>query len=371
MTRGRTVWLRVHRWTALGVGWLLAAVGTMGAVLVVAQPLDRSLHPQLFLAAASPGTDAPAVPLEAIRQRLTAEFGREVDLVIRPPREATDTLWVMVRGRWSGTVYLDPVTGVERGRRGDDEGFVNVLFRLHSSLLLKDTGKAILAWIALAYLALLSTGLVLWWPLRWPPARTTLRITLTSGLTPGLFSLHRTLGAVFGLMIAVSVASGAYMAWRPLNGFVTWLAGGTAVRPPTLDGDRSPGPAVPLDDLVARALAAVPGAPVGYVQVPAAADRPVRIRLRLPDDPHPNGLTSVWLHPRTGRVLRVDRWTALDPGARAVAVLYPLHTGVLGGPWLEAVVFVNGATLGTLGTTGLWLWWRRRRPRATAGVTPA
>lgn len=361
MVRLRSVWLRAHRWVALSVGWLLALVALAGSVLVVAQPLDRWAHPELFRAATpDSAAAAPTTPLEPIRRRLVAELGREAALTFRPPRESGETLWVLARGGWSGTIYVDPGSGREQGRRADDEGFVNVLFKLHSSLLLQDTGKAALAWIALAYLALLATGLALWWPRRWPPS---LRIELRRGLLRGVFDLHRTGGAVLGLFIAVSVASGAYMAWRPLGEFVNYLGGGKSLKPPAV-AKTVPGmplaPTPPLDELVALARARFQGAPVGYVQVPSQASRPIRIRLRLADDPHPNGLTSVWVDPRTGQQLRVDRWNELDTGAGAVAFVYPLHTGVLGGGWLEPVIFVNGLALGSLGFAGIWLWWRRR-----------
>lgn len=373
MPRLRPLWLRLHRWFALGIGWVLSLVGLMGAVLVVAQPLDRRAHPELFVAdvasAAAPG--AQPATFEAMRRQLIATFGRDTNLTFRPPREAGETLWVLVRGAWSGTVYLHPTTGAEQGRRGESEGFVNLLFKMHSSLLLQDTGKAILAWIALSYLLLLVTGLILWWPRRWPPS---LRIEWRKGLLRGMFDLHRTGGAVLGLLIAVSVATGAYMAYRPIGDWITAFAGAQSVKPPTLPkaavapagaaaaptGTAPP----PLDTLVQRAQAQFPGEPIGYVQVPGQVSRPVRVRLRLADDPHPNGLSSVWLHPRTGEVLRVDRWNRLDPGARAVAVIYPLHTGVIGGVWTEIVVFVNGAALGLLGISGIYLWWKRRRRAA-------
>jgi uncharacterized iron-regulated membrane protein len=41
-------------------------------------------------------------------------------------------------------------------------------------------------------------------------------------------------------------------------------------------------------------------------------------------------------------------------------VIYPLHTGVLGGPAHEAVTALLGLVLGGLGLSGVWLWWRRR-----------
>ena len=359
----RRLWLTVHRWVALSVGWVLALVALMGAILVVAQPLDRAAHPELFNAAAleqAPAADPAAASLDAIQRRLANEFGPAASFTFRPPRGPDDTLWVLVRGPWSGTVYLQPETGREQGRRAETEGFVNIAFKLHSSLMLQDIGKALLAWIALSYLFLLVTGLVLWWPRRWPPV---LRIEWRKGALRALFDLHRTGGALLGLVIAVSVASGAYMAWRPLGDLVSALAGSTPLKPPSL-GKRAKDAAdprpMPLDEIVARARSRFPGAPVGYVQVPARPDRPIRVRLRLADDPHPNGLTSVWLDPRSGEVLAVHRWNELDTGAKAVAYVYPLHIGELGGPAHEVLIFVCGITLFGLGASGLWLWWRRR-----------
>jgi uncharacterized iron-regulated membrane protein len=359
----RRLWLTVHRWVALGVGWVLALVALLGAVLVVAQPLDRAAHPELFRAAPlgqPSAVDASPASLESIQQRLANEFGAAASFTFRPPREHDDTLWVLVRGPWSGTVYLQPETGREQGRRAETEGFVNIVFKLHSSLMLQDIGKAMLAWIALSYLFLLVTGLVLWWLRRWPPV---LRIEWRKGALRALFDLHRTGGALLGLVITVSVASGAYMAWRPLGDLVSALAGSTPLKAPALSKrakDVADSRPMPLDEIVARARSRFPGAPVGYVQVPARPDRPIRVRLRLADDPHPNGLTSVWMDPRNGEVLAVHRWNELDTGAKAVAYVYPLHIGELGGPAQQVLIFISGITLAGLGGSGLWLWWRRR-----------
>jgi uncharacterized iron-regulated membrane protein len=357
----RRWWLRIHRWLALSVGWVLACVALMGALLVLVGPLDRYLHPELFRARS--GAAAASAALEPVRQRLLAEFGPATALGFRLPRAPGATLAVTVKAHWSGTVYVDPATGLEQGRRGETEGVRNLLFKLHSSLGLGDIGKATLASIALVYLLLLLTGVVLWWPRRWPPS---LKIELRKGALRGMFDLHRTGGTLLGLLIAVSVATGAYMAWRPLHGAVTTLAGERAVKPPKLpklDGGNHSAP--DLDAMLARARAALPGAPVSIATLPAHPDRPLRIRLIVPDDPHPNGLSSVWLDPRTGELLGTNRWNTLDPGARVVAIVYPLHTGELGGPVLEVLVLLNGLALATLGVTGVWLWWKRR-PRATA-----
>jgi len=354
----RRIWLKLHRWTALSLGWLLAFAALLGALLTVAKPLDEWMHPELFVQAdtAVPGAGAS---LEAVRQNLRQEFGTTTAYTFRPPREPNETMRVSVRGPWEGVVFFDS-SGRELGRRGEHEGFYNLLFELHSSLLLGDTGKAALTIAALAYVFMLVSGLVLWWPRRWPPS---FKVHWRSGWLRTAIDLHNFAGAVLGLAIAVSVASGAYMAWPPLRTFVTVLAGGQPVAPPAVPSAPEAKGAASLDLLVGKAQAIFPGAMVGYVQVPAQLSKPVRIRVKLEDDPHPNGLSSVWLHPRTGDVLGTHRWDQLDPGGRAVSVIYPLHTGALGGTILTVLVGLLGAALGGLGVTGLWLWWKRTAMR--------
>jgi uncharacterized iron-regulated membrane protein len=350
----RRLWLQAHRWLALTLGLPLAFVALLGAALTVAKPLDRWAHPELFRAA----PDAPSgeQTLESTRQSLLSQLGRGTTLTFRPPREAGDTLWVSVRGPWNGTVYIDPASGRELGRRGEHEGMYNLLFELHSSLLLEDTGKALLTILALVYLVMLASGLVLWWPRRWDTAW---RVELKRGPRRAVFDLHRVGGSLLGMLVAVSVASGAYMAWRPLSRAVTALTGTPSIQPPSVPAGEIV-ERMPLDAAVQRAQALFPGSVVGYVQLPAQANKPLRVRLKLPDDPHPNGLSSVWLHPASGQALAVHRWNELDAGARAYTVVYPLHTGELGGqPHVVLNALLGLLTAGFAGT-GLWLWWKRR-----------
>lgn len=348
----RRWWLRLHRWVGLSLGLLLALSGLTGAALTLARPLDERLHAGLYRVHPA----AQRAPLDAIHARLEAEFGPRAGFVFRPPREPDESLRVFVRGDWSGTLFIDPATGTELGRRGEHEGLLHLLFELHSALLVEDTGRAVLATTALVYLLMLLSGLVLWWPAKWRHAFT---VKTRSGVTRALFDVHRVGGALLGLVVLVSVASGLYMAWRPVSTWVSAAAGQGPLRPPSVVWLPDAPPAS-LDRAVEQARRVFPQGAVGYVQWPGRRAAPIRVRLRLPDDPHPNGLSSVWLHPASGQVLAVHRWTQLDPGARAYAWIYPLHIGHLGGAPHLGVTFLSGAALFGFGLTGLWLWWRRR-----------
>src|ERR1700761_759412 len=101
MRRLRDLWLSAHRWFALSLGWVLGMMGLTGALLVIAPPIDEQLHPQLFKVVthdASHFENRVTLPLEAIRIKLSAEFGKKASLSFLPPREADDSLSVLVRG---------------------------------------------------------------------------------------------------------------------------------------------------------------------------------------------------------------------------------------------------------------------------------
>ena len=347
--------MKAHTWLALSLGWLLAFNALLGALLTIGKPLDQWVNSHLFVQSAE-ALAQPLTPLDPLYKKLAAELGPKANLTFRPPREPDESLHVYVSGSWDGRVYFDN-TGRELGRRGEIEGFYNLIFELHSTVLLGDFGRALLAAVALTYVILLISGLVLWWPLRWPPS---LKVRLGRGVFPAVFDLHRTAGALLGLLIAVSVVTGAYMAWLPLRAAVSSLAGDTQVKAPPVPKDSIKPPRLPLDELVAIAQTRFPGAMVGYVQTPGGADKAVRVRFKVEDDHHPNGLSSVWLNPYTGAILSTYRWNELDTGARIITVIYPLHAGELGGVALTVVVGLLGLILAGLGGSGIWMWFKKR-----------
>lgn len=362
--RFRPTLFKVHRWLGLTAGLLLMLNALTGSLMLGARPLDRALNAQLFKVTPA----AQMAPLDTVHQALVAEFGSKASFTLRPQRVPGESLLVFVRSpAWEGQAYFDPHTAQRLGAREEHEGFANALFEFHSALLAGETGKAVLAFNVLTMLAMLVTGLLLWWPRRW---RGAFSIQLKGGLLRAMFDLHRVGGAVLGLWVMVCVATGAWMAWRPISQWVTQAAGQTQVVPPAVKPTTTPAAeearATSLDTMVARAEAALPGGIVGYVQVPARPSAPIRIRKKLEDDPHPNGLSSVWLHPKTGEVLRVDRWTSLDIGARSYAWVYPLHAGLLAGAFGVVATAAGGLLLFGFGLSGTWIWWKRRQMRRGA-----
>lgn len=359
----RRVLVAAHRWAGIALALPLMIAAITGAALVVARDIDRRLEPALFRVAPAERLH----PLDAIHTALQARFGQDSDFIYRLPRDPQESLTVYVRGPWEGQVYVDPGSGRWLGERGEHDGWFNLLFELHSTLLAGDAGRALLAAVALGAVLLLLSGAWLWWPTR----RHALRIRRRAGRAALLFDLHRVSGLLLAVLVGVVVVTGAYMAWRPLSQGVSAVAGASPVRPPAvtpLPGAARAGP----DLLLHNARAALPGGQVSFIQWPARPLTAVRVRMRLADEPHPNGISSVWLHPQTGEVLRVLGWREFDAGARAYQWIYPLHSGVLLGAANKLLLALAALALMFFVGSGLWLWLLRRPAtiNASASVSP-
>ena len=349
--RMRRLWLKAHRWLGLSFGVVLMVAALSGSVMLAVEPIDELINRDLTFP-----TDASNVSYGAVLENLEGFTKPNTDVTLRPPRDANESFQAFVRGDWRGTVYLHPSTGEILGRRGETEGFMGFLFALHSNLFAGEVGKAVLTMSVIAYLLMLASGIYLWWPKRWSRA---LSMRWTTGTHRALFDWHRVTGVLFGFVVLIALGSGAYMAWPPLARSVNLLVNDTHSAPPSISG--GPPTARTVEVAVQQAQTLFPTAMVGYVQIPTLPDRPIRVRLRLPDDPHPNGLTSVWLHPDNATPIRSDLWSELDLGTHAYAYIYPLHIGELWGtPW-TILVFITGGVLSAYAVTGFLLWVRRRR----------
>ena len=346
--------LALHRWLGLTLGLVLMSSGLSGALLVAARPLDGWVNAHLHEARGAP-LDPRA--LDAAVERLRGEFPG-AELVVRLPRSVGRTVQVDVRdAAWHGQVFLDPAAGTERGRRGEAEGFANALFEWHSALLTDGGGKALLACAGAAGLAVSLLGFVLWWP-RSGTWRNALNVRWGVNTTRTVLDLHRAGGALLGLAILVSLASGIYMAWRPLSGWLEDLSGSRTPPAPAVAAGTDGAPAE-VSRLMSAAETALPEGRLSIVVLPARNDRAVRVRKQLPDETHPNGLSSVWLDPRSAAVLGVTRWRDGGTGLEGYEYIYPLHIGAIGGTWHRILVALCGLALFALGASGVWIWWKR------------
>ena len=367
--RLRRLWLDVHLWLGVGLFLLLVPIGVSGALLVWHDPLDELLHPHRFAVSAEGAQLAPSAYLASSR----AAFGDQATVSqIRLPRAAGDP--VVVSARINGqtvapgsrpqslTAWLDPATGKVLDTANTRDEFVNVMHRLHGSLLITTPGlgRKIVGWMGWAMTLSSLTGLWLWWPrnnkvvrgLRWRRSPSTMN------------NLHHMFG--FWILVPLLVVSltGVYISFpntsRALFGVAEWQAGPRPPRPvppPPLSTQTTP-----IDVAVAAAAAQKPGLAVASVSLPTEGRNAAwRVQFAPVGDGDP---VTVQISDRDGRPQKARERDAGPGAASRPDTLSPLMRKIHDGqetPFIwQLLVFLTGVAPPLLGVTGTVMWLRRR-----------
>lgn len=358
-------WL--HRALGLTAGVVLVVSGLTGSALVFRQEIDTALNPHLLRVAPAAATFPLQLVLDEVRHRYPDAAPTRVRMPQR--RDGTYEFWLGVAPE--RYVYADPYRGTLLGTRRPREFLTGWLFLLHSHLLSGDLGEKAAGACALALVLLSTSGLVLWWPRRapWRGAWARWRASLTAAREAGAkrlaYDLHRAVGFYASALLLVAGLTGASLVFHEAFERAAYLLTGTtpAPLPAPLPAPSPLQPSLPLDTLLAIAERAQPGGIASYLYLPAGPRQAFRVRKRLPGEAHPNGKSFVHVEPATGRVLAVEDGARAPRGARLYSLLYPLHTGVLGGPGTRVLAVATGLSLSVVAFTGVLMWWRRRKGR--------
>jgi len=375
----RRRWLWVHRYLGLAAGGVFVLLGLTGSLLVFYLELDGLLNPQIAVSRPASAPSADTI-FRAIRAHHPERDGPwRIELPLAPDRPAMARYYnppeTAGRGFAPLMLTLDPETLVETSRRFWGDYAATWLYNLHYTLLLGDTGKALVGWSGVALLVSLASGLVLWWPSR---ARlgAALRPQLRTGRVRFTYDLH-VLSGLYGLAVSLALAlTGAVLALpdmaRPLVSALSPLT--PAYAPP--DGLLAPGAAaLSLDDAVAIARQQFPDGEVRWIETPGKAGRPISVRLYRPGEPGRRfPRNQVWIDPGTGAILAVRDATRDSPGDRFIDWMHPLHNGEAFGLPGRVLALAGGLLLPLLFATG-WLRWRHkvaaRNARPNQGNGPA
>ena len=365
-----------HLWLGLTSGLIVFVVGLTGALYV--------FEPELKRLYAGPGrlspSSAPALPASELARRAHTALMRSVDNLPAPVSRwlvlsAAPDRAVVYNAFWEHPpawyeVYVDPYRGAVLAVHDQRWDLLNIVLRLHRSLLLpEELGRWIVGVAVLISVVMLLTGLVLWFPRRLHDLaepgglRQRLTIRFRGRFARVNYDLHRVFG-FYGLALALIVAlTGLVWSFRWMDRAVYWVAtgGGRSVEPPAAKS-KAPAPGAAAVDPADRVLTAVqrefPGAARYEVIFPSAADG----TLQVCANPEANTyyrIECVWFDRYTGEPRRAERYADKNAGELMRALNYDIHVGqILGLPGRVLACAVS-LVVASLPITGTLLWWRR------------
>lgn len=367
---GRIFARRVHLWLGFSLGLLFALLGLTGSALVFYTPIDAALHPAIWAErnVHQSGEDPTAF------DRVLAEGG-----VRYHDPQGKWTLEVTEAGRTIPARYYPTPDG--RGERRmvwfsadgsrilRDERWGSYLmswiYELHMQLLVGKSGRRIVGWSGAAILLLLVSGMVVWWPrgslrkaLAFKRDAVPIRRARDLHKLGGLWSIAASLILVTtGVLLALPEITHAAFHPAPLHV-------PSAKVLPANERDLSMAVALAL----AAAHRAIPDGNATFVDVPNSRDEPIRVRLRVPDDPqHRFAGSYVFVVQGSAQALAVHDMRRV-PGGGVASWVRVLHDGSLGGSTTRVLTVLFGLAPSLLLATGFL---HRRRRRTSLGAALA
>jgi len=359
----RIVARRVHLWLGLSLGLLFVVSGLTGSILAFYPELDRALVPALRAVPAGSHPSSWQAVYDALRRdhpdrpgawRIeVTPAGGPIPVRYYRPVETADRDFAPLM------LWLDPrdLHTVRAGFWGEYP--TSWVYALHWQLLAGRTGETVMGLAGIALAFLLLTGLVAWWP-RPGQWRRALYLKPRAAPVRRLYDLHKLIGLAGAPLLLVVVVTGVLLAFPDqLRPALARL--GPLFHAPVLVTLPRPGPPVPLDRLVARAIGRFPDGVPAWIETPATPDGAVRINLARPAEPSRRfPRTNVWLDPWTGAILAVRDGENERGGDILLNWLHPLHGGEALGMAGRILVLLSGLMATGLAATG-WLRWASRR----------
>lgn len=390
MAAARQTLVRLHRWAGLLIAVFLFIAGLSGAIIAWDHELDGWLNPEFF---ARPQASAACLRSGAeLAGQLQQAHPDLLPWYVSVASEPGASNVMFVQQLQPGQpptvlqVALDPCSGELVGRRewgvfaADRLHLMPFIYRLHYSLHLPavggfETGILLLGGVAIVWL--IDSVVALWLAIpklsQW---RKSLMFRWRQGTYKLVFDVHRSGGVwIWGLLVLLAFSSVSMNLREQLVlPVVNALAPVTPIRAEHRAAPPAAGRArLPLSAVVglARSQAARLGwqLPVGgvfYMQ----AQQVYKVGFFEAGGEHgagPFGNDYLYLDAFSGELLDIEAAAEGSAGDLFMRLQFPLHSGrILGLPG-RIVISLTGLLVAVLSLSGIWIWYRKRRARLSAG----
>lgn len=376
----RKLWLNVHLYLALTVGFFFALLGLTGAFNVFHWELEEIGLPRPKMQEEA----ATKLLLNAIMTRLYEAYPRRKgSWRLFMPGYEHDYLWAIYTTpeKTSGELFaphriiIDPISAKFVAENYWGRTVWSLIYEIHASLLSGRMGAEIgqigfktVSFLGLFLLILGASGLYLWWP-RSRQFFKAMRFKRGASSTRFCFDLHRVAGIYAWVVLMILALTGFSFGWKHYLEPVVHLFSPTRVEhfedPEGLISRRTPGARrLAVEEAVAIADRIFPNAELRWISTPDGAEGVYAIEKRQAGEANRRRPRSkVWLNQYTGEVLAVEDPRGFTAGDTFFNLMWPLHNGeFLGLPSRVMWSFVGFIPM-ILYVTGTLLWLKKRRAR--------
>ena len=381
----KDIWLVLHRWFGIITALFLLIAALTGCLLTVRSSLDRWVNHDLF--AYTGAADSRLEPIEAVARYEAANPDVQVTVFpLNPEPEENIAIGVAPKPGAADIendeVFLDPASGDVVGARSTEAGLsgrqiVPLVLEFHYNLLSGDTGRLFMGFIAFGWFVSGIIGLYLTLPRKapffrnWAPAWT---YSPKRSFARQMLDLHRSSALwLFLFLIFLAFTSVALNFFAEVYDPVVTTISPLKKSLFHLDAPFPDGAIPGMSYADGFALAQQQAATNGIEWQPATMLYYPNWNLYGVTFSDNGILNYKYLGPiyyyfdaATGAfVHEVNPYTD-SAGLVMIRMVYPVHSGEVGGPFTVFFVFLLGIVTAGHCITGIWIWLKKRGPRIAA-----
>lgn len=351
---------QIHLWLGLSSGIIVFIISITGCIYVFEEEIRNSTkQSELF----TPIQDKPFAGLEKIITNFEKEVPKEKITLIRINEKVPNTT-VEVSTK-KKVYYFNPYDGTLINQEKQD--WLAVVKKIHTNLLLGETGSFIQRWAVVIFALMLFTGIVLWFPNQMRLLKQSLSIKWKGTAKRINYDLHNVLGFYASFFLLVIVLTGLFFAFKEVRNTAAYITGtkltdGKKVAAAPVTQKESL--AVRYDRIYKTATLQYPGANTATLSIKKNGD--LRLRMLYPYE-WSRKQNTFFFNAKTGQLLRYKLYKNFNTADILEATNYDLHTGKLFGYLGKIIAFIASLIAASLPVTGFIIWLKKKKkPKKTA-----
>lgn len=365
MKKLKKITRKLHLWLGLASGLVVFIVAFTGSILVFEKELDRFFDPDLHVV---PEVSPERLPVDVLIKKAQEKHpGTSLhDLfVFDDPERSVFMRLADEKGEWT-VVSADQYSGAILKDALYKKRFFTVVNELHRFLLMGETGKTITGISCILFVVLLTSGLILWWPLKRKHFKQRLKVKWGASFKRVNWDFHSVFGFYSSLFLLLTALTGLVWSFDWYENLMYFLADGKP-KPVHLvknvSTDRTDGqnyfyePMLRETDSLFRYHGDI------RLIVSPQEDRSILVLKENLEASIPNVRDMAYFDKYSGKRLKTTLYKDLSTGDKVRRLVYPIHIGSIYGYPTKILAFVICLFAASSPITGFLIWWGRKKKK--------
>lgn len=358
----------LHLWLGLLSGLVIFIVGLTGAIYAFQPELSKLTQPYLSVKEENKPFFSPdklrsiaASQLPGIHPNRLIFRGKDQSAVVhffgKKPKP------------YYHAVFLNPYSGEVLKVTDMNTDFFRFILNGHMYLWLpQPVGHAVVAWATVIFLAMIISGIVLWWPRNKAARKNSFKVKWDASPKRLNYDLHNVFGFYASWILLFIVLTGLVWSFEWVANAEYWVFSGGNKKPaipqPLSAKITEQDIDSPLDKIFSSVTTAYPATNRYQIAFPATDSAAVIVRV-YPDKNTFYRMDNLYFDQYTAKPVQpgnyLGKYADADGGEKAGRMNFDIHTGAIAGLPGRILVCFAGLMAASLPVTGFYIWWGKKK----------